>query len=197
MAEIPIEKKGGGGMPWWVWLILAVLIVALLIWLFADDDRDEVRPVDQTTVATVPAPGYDGMDNGTAATTAPGEATGAAAGGDAITDLATLLGADAAAVAGREVRLTDVPAGAVPSDAGFWIEGPNGQREYAVIHEVRTPNTPIEGRIDVNEGDRLDITGTVRSAERGVPSGAAIPPPTDPLPAGVNHYIEVQTISKR
>lgn len=38
--------------------------------------------------------------------------------------------------------------------------------------------------MDVNQGDRLDIIVTVRSAADGVPKDAAIPGPTAPLPAG-------------
>lgn len=108
----------------------------------------------------------------------------------------TLLSGAANAVVGRDVCLTGVPTGSVPADAGFWITGDNGQRKYVILHEVRTPNTPIEGKIDVDQGDRVDILGTVRSADQGVPSGAAIPGPTDPLPDGVTHYIDAQSVTK-
>ncbi|MET1756605.1 hypothetical protein ABVV53_14270 [Novosphingobium sp. RD2P27] len=190
MAEIPIEKRKGG-VPWWVWLLILAAIVALLIWLFAGREEPVVEnaELDNDRIATAGA-----VDPGMGENTiAPTEEV---ATGGPITDLSMLLGSQADAVIGREVRLTNVPAGPVPADAGFWIMGDNGQREYVILHEVRTPNTPIEGKIDVDEGDRLDIVGTVRSAERGVPTGAAIPPPTDPLPAGVNHYIEAQSVTK-
>lgn len=45
MAEIPVERKSGG-MPWWVWALLAAILVALLIWWATDtDDRSQVEPV--------------------------------------------------------------------------------------------------------------------------------------------------------
>lgn len=191
MAEIPIEKKSGG-IPWWVWLIVAAMVIALLVWLFAGHDRD--RGVAQTSAATGAAPPAYGAD-GTGAASGGTDlaATGAAA---PITDLATLLNGTADAVVGRQVRLTNVAAGAVPADAGFWITGEGGKREYVILHEVRTPNTPVESKIDVVQGDRLDITGTVRLAADGVPEDAAIPGPTAPLPAGVEHYIDAGSVTK-
>jgi hypothetical protein len=35
MAEIPVQRRGGG--PWWLWLILGILAVGLLLWLFSGD----------------------------------------------------------------------------------------------------------------------------------------------------------------
>lgn len=179
MAEILIEKTKRG-FPWWGWLIMVALVVGLLFWLFANRDQGDStsRP------STIAASNYDPearVDKGPAGT---------------ITDMATLVNSPATAVIGREVRLTNVPAGAVPADAGFWITGPAGKREYVILHEVLTPDTPIEGRIDVDEGDRLDITGVVRAAAEGVPKDAAIPGPTAPLPPGVEHYIDSRSVTK-
>ena len=180
MAEIPIEKKSGGGIPGWVWLLIALLIAGILLWVFTgDDDRDE--RVAETPVATQP------MDTAQ---------VGSAGGTDGpITDLGMLMTGGEEMV-GRQVQLTNVPAGDVPTDAGFWITGENNAREYVVINEVRTPNTPIEGKVDVNPGDRVDIVGTVRSAAAGAPEGAAIPAPTAPLPEGIGHYIEAERVTK-
>ena len=50
MAEIPLEKKGG--IPGWVWLLLALLLAALLLWwLLADNDAEEVAYTDPAVVA--------------------------------------------------------------------------------------------------------------------------------------------------
>ncbi|MDT0575284.1 hypothetical protein RM533_03700 [Croceicoccus sp. F390] len=174
MAEIPVEKKGG--IPWWVWLLLAAIIVALLIWAFSDDDDVEV--VDNAAVVGAPV-----EPSVTEDTVAPVVADGA------ITDLSTLLAATDGSLVGRDVQLTNVLAGDVPDDAGFWIMGDNNQKMWVVLDEVRTPNTPIEGRVDVDKGDRVDIVGTVRSADAGSPPDAAIPGPTKPLPEGVSQFI--------
>ena len=189
MTEIPIEKKGGAA--WWIWLILAAIVIALLIWLFAgrDGGNDAVQ-----TSATTTAPAV--ADSAAGAGAVPGNNAPASADGAPITDLATLLNGPADAVVGRQVRLTNVAAGSVPADAGFWITGEGGKREYVILHEVRRPNTPIEGKIDVDQGDHLDIVGTVRSAAEGVPSDAAIPGPTKPLPTGVDQYIDAQSVTK-
>jgi hypothetical protein len=38
MAEIPVEKKEGS--LWWLWLLGALLVGALLFWMLAGDDDD-------------------------------------------------------------------------------------------------------------------------------------------------------------
>ena len=49
MAEIPIEKKGG--IPGWVWLLLALLLAALLLWWLLADDDEEVAYTEPAVVA--------------------------------------------------------------------------------------------------------------------------------------------------
>lgn len=187
MAEIPIEKKRSG-IPAWLWLLLAVVVAGILLWLVVGREDDRLP---ETPVATAPyAPAAGGMNG------ADGSAATSRAADGPITDLATLLAGPDEAVVGREVRLSNVAAGEVPADAGFWITGANGAREYVVLHEVRTPNTPIEGRVDVDKGDRVDIVGTVRPASAGAPEGAAIPGPTAPLPDGISHYIDATRVTK-
>lgn len=44
MAEIPVERKEGG-IPWWVWLVLAAIVAALLIWWATDNDEAQTEPV--------------------------------------------------------------------------------------------------------------------------------------------------------
>lgn len=190
MAEIPVEKKGG--IPWWVWLLLALLLLGLLFWLFADDDEaeivDPVAPVAvETDVGALPA------DDAALAGAAAGTAAGVAADGP-ITDLATIASATDDSLVGREVRLTNVLAPAVPEDAGFWV-GEGSERVWVVLEEVRTPGTPIEGRVNVDPGDRVDIIGTLRSNPEAR-AGAAIPGPTAPLPEGVTRYIYATRVTQ-
>lgn len=47
MAEIPVERKSGSKS--WLWILLALLVLALLAWWILDDD-DEIATYD-TTVA--------------------------------------------------------------------------------------------------------------------------------------------------
>lgn len=178
MADIPIEKKSGGAARW-LWLLALLALIALLIWFFTAEDRVDVDPVIDEEIGGTMLPTTDPM-----------------ATGEPITGLAMLVDGDAAAMVGREVRLSNVPAGRVPTDAGFWITADSGERMYVVLNEVRTPNTDIEGMVNVTDGSRVDIVGTVRSADEGAPEGAAIPGPTKPLPEGIDQYIEASVVTK-
>ena len=179
MAEIPIERKST--IPWWVWALLAALLLALLVWWISDDDE-----VDDAEVVATTAPVVE-TDTGVAAPVDDTAETGA------ITELSAITSGTAASLIGREVRLTGVTAGSVPEDAGFWIADASGQRVWVVLDEVRTPDTQIEGRVDVDEGDAVDIMGTLRSVSEQ-PTGAALPGPTAPLPDGVDYYIFAERV---
>lgn len=53
MAEIPIEQKSGSKS--WLWILLALLLVALLAWWLLSDDREEgVEPVVSEAVTEAP-----------------------------------------------------------------------------------------------------------------------------------------------
>ena len=184
MAEIPVEKKGG--IPWWVWLLLLALLLALLFWLLADDDDEVETAVVDDDAALVAAP----VDDDAALVTDDA--------GGPITDLALIATTADGSLEGRDVQLSGVRAGSVPEDAGFWLVPAAGgaDRVWVVLEEVRTPNTPIEGRVDVDEGDLVDVVGVMRSAESGAPQGAAIPGPTANLPDGVAHFIYASRVTQ-
>lgn len=185
MAEIPLEKKGG--IPWWVWLLLALLVAALLWWLL--DDRDEPEQVAAAPYEQV-APAADADAVGaTPTTTAPAPGAGAASG--PITDLAAIAGAAASGeIVGRQVELNGVPVLEMVSDAGFYIGSSPAQRVYVLLDEQKTPNQPGEGRVNVNKGQTVGLSGTVRSAAEGVPSGLV-------LPQGVERYIWANSVTVR
>ena len=83
----------------------------------------------------------------------------------------------------------------MPDDAGFYLVGAGGERVWVVLQEVRTPNTPIEGRVDVDEGDTVDVVGTYTD-DASARQGAAIPGPTQPLPDGVTRYILASRVTQ-
>ncbi len=181
MAEIPVEKKSG--FPWWLLLLLAAILVVALIWLLADDDEEAVVAdpvVVEESMATIPAD----------------QTTDEFGAGETITDLGLIATTSDGSLEGRSVELTGVEAGSVPDDAGFWLNAPGGERIWVVLEEVRTPDTAIEGRVDVDEGDRLDVVGTIVNAREGSPAGAAIPPPTQPLPEGIDHFILAERVTQ-
>lgn len=183
MAEIPVEKKGG--IPWWVWLLLALLIAALLWWLLDDDDEREqiaAAPYEQTVAPIEPGAGA-------AATTAPAAPSGDAASGP-ITSLAAFSGAGADEIVGRPVELDRVPVMEMVSDAGFYVGSSPADRVYVLLDEQKTPNQPGEGRVNVNQGQTVGLSGIVRSAADGVASGLV-------LPEGVERYIWANSATVR
>jgi hypothetical protein len=158
MAEIPVEKKSGKS---WLWIILALILLALLAWWLLNDDGDEV--VEYTDNDTV------------AASTATGAAAGAVAG-------AATAGTEPLAI-GQEADLDNVRVTSVVGDAVFNIDA-GGQNMLVVFHEGETPNAPVEGGIDINEGSVLSLEGTVRAASEPLPEGI-----TAEIPAGTDRYI--------
>lgn len=186
MAEIPVAKKAG--IPWWVWLIPALLIALLLWWILDDDDEVEqvpvagyeqsVDPADLNAIAVVPVVPADNVSAGNPAS-------------GPITDLAAVRGAgNVGEIAGRPVELNGVPVLEMVSDAGFYIGSSEADRVYVLLNEQETPNTPIEGRVDVNKGQTIGLSGTVKAASEGVPTGLV-------LPKGVDRYIWAQSVTIR
>lgn len=146
MARIPVEKKGG--VPWWVWL-LALFLLAGVIWWVAVAGDDEVEPV--ATEEVVPV--------------VPAEPVPDPAAGGVITDVSTLLNADGLQqFVGREVQLSDMRVTSVVGDQTFWATPnnmPSERRFFVVLREQLTPGTPTEGRYDVTEGQIITINGSV------------------------------------
>lgn len=174
MANIEIEKKSSS--RWWAWALLVLGVLALFYWLLLGDGTGG-EPSSVPVVSEV-ADEPTAMSSDT---------------GSAITDISTLTDGDASSLVGREVNLSNVPVGQVVGDASFWVIGPDGKQVYVVLNEVRTPDTPIEGRVDINGGDRVNLSGTLRSASDGAPEGAAIGSTTDQLPTGVSQFIYAQS----
>lgn len=156
MAEIPVEKKSSSS---WIWILLLLLLGALLLWwLFANDDDDDVVLVnaDSDTVA---------------ASNLNGEAD-ASANSDAslITTLGMLTG-DASLV-GRQVRLEGVSVNEVVGDMAFTV-GEGDNETLVTFNQVPTPDTPMEGEIDVNPGSTVSIEGAVQAYDGNVPASVS------------------------
>lgn len=167
MAEIPIEKKSG--IPGWVWLLLALLIGALLLWWLLDDDgNDAVEYTGSDAVAVAPA---DTVDPALPA------AAGAAAAGAA------------AYTVGQTVDLDNVRVTSLAGDQAFNADV-NGQPMFVVFNEVPSPADPtVEGQIDVNPGSVVNLEGTIRAASEPLPAGS-----TAQIPAGTQQYLYATSI---
>ena len=145
MAEIPVTKKSG--IPWWVWAILAALVVLLLFLFLGGNDDVADAPADAGVVV---------------------------ADTDAITDLTTLE-RGTAALAGRQVDLDDVRVASMAGDRGFMVTDGAGATVLVVLDEiVPGPDSGDDGRVDVNAGQVLDVEGEVFEVIDGRVNGEPI-----------------------
>ena len=159
MANIPVEHKGG--TPWWTWL-LALLAIIGLIWLIAelfDDepDEDDIAVVDPVEPLDQPEP--VAMD-------------------DEITSFAGL--ANGTALIGREVDLEDMNVVALTGDSSF-VVGPGTDVNDAALVVLEDmgewrvgPGDGSDGQYDVNEGNTLDLEGTIRAFDQSTPDYAQL-----------------------
>lgn len=147
MAEIKVQRKG---IPWWAWLLLALLAVVLIWWAIDTFGGEEAEPP-----LTDPAI----VETGPVAPEAP------PADGEAVTDIATLIDAeDPAALVGREVRLQGVQVLEMVGDATFWVGRGAENRVFVILDEqIPSPPPDVEGRVNVNAGQTVDIVGAVRA----------------------------------
>lgn len=152
MAEIKVERKG---LPWWAWLLMALIAVALVWWVVAEmGDDDEVDLAAPDVAIVEPAP---------TAVLPLNPATGGETG--AVTDIATILEAeDPATLVGRQVRLEGVQVLEMVGDATFWVGRGGDDRAFVILDEqIPSPPPEVEGRVNVNAGQTVDITGSVRA----------------------------------
>ena len=86
------------------------------------------------------------------------------AGGPVITNLTTIFNEpDKASLVGRQVRVMGVLVRSVPGDVAFWVGPSDDERVLMVLgNEARTPG-PTEGKVNVNPGQMVIVTGTVRA----------------------------------
>lgn len=84
-----------------------------------------------------------------------------AAGAD-ITDVLLIVVPDPTPLVGRRVRLTNASVQDVVGDRAFYIGANENQRVLVVFEEEPTPNTPIDGKVDVKEGQTVAINGVIR-----------------------------------
>ena len=141
MADIPVERTGGG-IPWWVWLLGLLALLGIGLLLFSGDDDPDVAVVDETEDMVVDEP----VD-------------------DQILLIETEDDLDAAIVGGQgegsQVNLRNVEVMRVVGDSTFVIG--SGNRETLVIlaglGESETGAGGSDGRFNVDQGDRVTITG--------------------------------------
>lgn len=83
--------------------------------------------------------------------------------GDIITDInAFLSNPDPSALVGRRVELNNVPVQTVVGDQSFMVGPSPAEEVFVTFEETATPGQAREGRIDVNAGQRVNLTGEVQ-----------------------------------
>lgn len=172
MANIPVERSGGG-LPWWAWLLglLALLLIGALVLSRCNADDDTAADavvVDDDGVST--AGDFDDGAMATDATDTTGAMMDGAMGasgatGAAITSLADLnrMMNDTAAgdLAGRNVTLTDVAVSNVVGDSTFFV-GTGADRVLVVLENLGEGETGAggsDGVFNVDTGDTVTLNG--------------------------------------
>jgi hypothetical protein len=149
MPELDIQRRETTGMPWWVWLLIAVLAIGLIWWIIAatttDRELAEVTPGVAPTVGTEPAERVAGAREST----------------DELTSAEWL---PLAAMRANPDNYFDQSVSGigtvaeVASDRGFWIEQ-RGERVFVVKDEplVETPA--------LTAGQQISLRGTVHNPD--------------------------------
>lgn len=169
MANIPVERKDRGGLPWWAWLLGLLALLALLLLLTRGCDNEDTAVVDDGT-DTLSVVDDDVLDD-----SAPVTDTGAP-----VTALDELYDGDMAA--GRTVNLTNARVLSVVGDSSFYVGTADDRRVLVVLEglgEGASGESPegSDGRFNIDTGDDVSIRGTVRrfaEARRGL-TGLADP----------------------
>ncbi len=100
----------------------------------------------------------------------------------------------------RRVEFEGVAVRSVPSDRAFYIGGEAENRQMLAIlaYEPHTPRTPVEGRVNLDEGDTVNLRGTLqRDSAEEISTTFGVPPEALRAEAGEETvYILVHAISE-
>jgi hypothetical protein len=157
MAEIPVERKSG--VPWWLWLIGLLLIIAVLWFWLGRSDRDRVGGAWAPEAAEAPTSSVDyapkqALDP--AAASAP--AVDSAAPGAAVTDPGIYAAtADKVSLAGRDAAFTGVKVVRIVGPRTFTV-APGGEELLVMTDQDLSSGVGSQGRIDI--GVSVDLKGT-------------------------------------
>ena len=113
-----------------------------------------------------------------------------AAGDDDVDTIAQTTATPAYSV-NSAVDFDDARVTELTGDMSFYVEANDGQEYFIVFDEVRTPGTAKEGMLDINVGNYVDITGTMRDRNYNLPSTVQAT-----IPAGEEMFIYATDIDK-
>ena len=180
-AQVYREKKGG--IPWWAYLLAALLLLALLYALFhhsTPQTAQTATPVPaQVTAPVAPAtatqltairpmpqqlPAASGQDikihKGTDITTAKPQQ--ASVPGVPLSDVVTFAtAADPLSLVGRKAKLTNVPVQKVLSDRAFFV-GPTAQQQMLVLLDKgMDAGATTPSKVTIATGQPVSLVGVV------------------------------------
>lgn len=163
MTRIPVERRRGG-FPWWGWLLIVLAVIALLIWLLFALLGGGEGEAGNAAVTTTAQEGEGGASAATTdqQTSAIEETTQGLAAEEPITDVLIIVEEpDRQSLVSRQVRLTGVEVQSVVGDQTFWVGPSNDQQLFVVLEEEQAP-AGAEGKVDINAGQTLRITGVIK-----------------------------------
>lgn len=181
MAEIPVEKKTGGGLPWWLLPLLGLLLLIPLLWFLsracavapaantnangnvnrAAAATTNASSANQTTTTNrevaAASVGNGNANVSTISVDNKGTATGAR-----VTDV-NIFGntADKLSLAGRGATLTKVKVNRVLSDRVFTVTSGAGEM-FMMLSEALDSGGGKEKQIRMRPGQIVDLSGEFR-----------------------------------
>ncbi|WP_432497621.1 hypothetical protein [Kineococcus auxinigenes] len=210
-AHAAEEKKS----RWWLWLLLALIAVALIVWAvlaFTGDDEDDLDVEETTSGVTAPAsPGEDEAGatptespdaTATASADPSASATADAAGTAAAVAAGALVvdgvdvfasGTDLAGLTGQPVEANAVEVVEVVADEAFYV-GPSADHTVLVrLPQFAGANAP-ESPFTVEQGSTVTFTGTVAEVDQALLDSLGNYDPAAGLQVG-SLYVQAETIS--
>lgn len=189
MAEIPVERKSGGGLPWWlIPLLLLLLLIPLLFFLARGCNSTPVATNTNTNgnanraaaantmtnanagamTTNANAGAMAGNANAGATATNANTTTGAAANtGAEITDVSYFAGVNPkSSLVGRRANFANARVEKVVSDHIFTVKS-GGSEMYVYLDESQDSAAGKEKAVRVKPGQVLNLSGDFRAVPNG------------------------------
>lgn len=173
----PEKKKGLA----WLWILLAVLVLALLAWWLLNDDEEDVEASPTVVAEETEEPMVDEteepmvdeteepLDTETPDSEETGDSPATATLGLVLVGEVDLLAedVDTTTLLGETVNADSVTVQALVADEAF-LAGPDPERTVLVRLANFAGGGEPESPMDINEGDVVSFTGTVEAVDDAV-----------------------------
>lgn len=170
MAEIPVERKTGGGLPWWLLPLLALLILIPLLFFFTRGCGEGAvvgnannGNANRTVVTTTNTTTNTTTANSTAVVTNTNAAANtSSANNEAVTDTSYFGGVnDKSSLVGRRANFTNARVEKVLSDHVFTVKSGSGDM-YVYLDGSQDSAGGEEKIVRVKDGQNLNLSGEFR-----------------------------------